>query len=131
MLDGKPVRAMVDTGAPATLIGQATALGDFQADMHQNNVDNSTAGTMTGASDGEIDAVPHRFATLQLGGINIRNPVLLIASSDKAWRGDYAGLLLGMRDLRNFHLYIAYQERKLYLSRANATAADHAPAPRP
>ncbi len=131
MLDGKPMRALVDTGSPATLIGKDTAQSDFKVDQAQGNVENAAAGTMTGSSGGAIDAVPHRFTSLQLGGINIKNPVLLLASSDRNWRDEYSGLLLGMRDLRNFHLYVSYRERKLYLSRANAGAADQKPAPKP
>lgn len=126
MLEGKPIRAMIDTGSPVTLIGQTVAQSDFNVDMSQVNVDGATATTLTGASGGELNAVPHRFTGLQIGGINIKNPILGITTNERGFHFDYSRLLLGLRELHNLHLYVAYQERKLYFSRANANAGDPA-----
>lgn len=126
MLDGKPIRAMIDTGAVATLIGQPLAQSDFNVDTAQDSDGAADLVTMTGASGGSLKVVRHRFAGLQIGGINIKNPVLGITTEEQSFHPDYSGLLLGMRELHNLHLYVAYQERKLYVSRANADASDPA-----
>jgi len=128
-LDGKPLRAMIDTDAPVTVIGQAIARSDFDVDPSQVNVDGATAGKIIGGNGGEMGAVPHRFTGLRLGGINIKNPILAIATVERGFHADHSSLLLGMRELHNLHLYVAYQERKLYFSRANAGAADPARVP--
>ena len=128
-LDGKPLRAMIDTGAPVTVIGQTIAQSDFNVDPGQVNVDGATAGMLIGGSGGEIGAVPHRFTGLQLGGINIKNPILAIATVERGFHADHSSLLLGLRELHNLHLYVSYQERKLYVSRANAGPGDPARGP--
>jgi predicted aspartyl protease len=125
LLDGKPIRAMIDTGAPFTLIGQETAQNDFHVDMGQANVEGVGADTLYGMNGGTLNAVTRRFTGLQIGGIGIKNPILAI-STERDFKSDYTSLLLGMRELRHLHLYIAYQERKLYFSRAAANASDPA-----
>ena len=126
MLNGKPIRAMIDTGSPLTLIGQPVAQSGFGVDPAKSNVDGAAGVTLTGMSGGTLSAKPYRFDGLQIGGINIRNPVLGITTEGKGFHPDYSDLLLGMRELHNLHLYVAYQERKLYVSRANADASDPA-----
>ena len=125
LLDGKPIRAMLDTGASFTLMGQETAQNDFHVDVRKVNVEGVGAGTLSGASGGALNAVLHRFDGLQIGGIQIKNPILAM-STDRDFKSDYTDLLLGMRELRHLHLYVAYQERKLYFSRADANASDPA-----
>ena len=129
LLDGKPLRAMIDTGAAVTVIGKSIAQSDFQVDMDKVNVEGAGTFTLSGMSGGEQAAVPHRFAGLQLGGINIKNPVLAISTAERGVQFDYTRLVLGMPELSKLHLYIAYQERKLYFSRANANAGDSARGP--
>ena len=109
-LDGEDLEAMVDTGAPATLIGTRTATSKF-------NIDPPTVGgTIIGSTGGSTFATLHRFHSLQLGNITINNPPLLVSSDEAAWRSDYSGLLLGLQELSKFHVYIAYRARTMYLS---------------
>ncbi|HWY66442.1 MAG TPA: aspartyl protease family protein [Rhizomicrobium sp.] len=125
-LDGKPVRAMIDTGAAVTVIGKAVAQSEFNVDIDKVNVEGGGVFTLSGMNGGEQGAVPHRFTSLQIGGISIKNPVLAISTKERGVQFDYTRLVLGMPELHNLHLYIAYQERKLYFSRAAANASDPA-----
>jgi len=124
MLDGKPLRAMLDTGAAATIIGAPVAQSDFGVDMDHSNIEGAKMTPMSGANGGTLDALPWRFGGLRLSGINLKNPVLGV--STESFHSDYSSLLLGMDQLRKLHLYVAYDERKLYFSRANAGPDDPA-----
>ncbi|HEX4637649.1 MAG TPA: retropepsin-like aspartic protease [Rhizomicrobium sp.] len=126
LLDGKPIRAMLDTGAAFTVIGKSIAQSDFNVDMDKVNVEGGRTFTLSGMNGGEQSAVPHRFMGLQLGGINIKNPILAISTAERGVQFDYTRLVLGMPELSKLHLYVAYDERKLYFSRANANASDPA-----
>jgi predicted aspartyl protease len=115
MLDGKELETIIDTGSPATLIGERTATSKL-------NVDSSTATlTLHGASGGSTAATVQHFHILQLGNVTIDDPSLLVTKDETAWRSDYSDLLIGLNELSKFHVYIAYRERKLYLSLATAT----------
>ncbi len=110
-LDGVNFEAMLDTGAPSTLIGARTAAARFQ-------MESSGEGSVTlqGGTGTTTKATPHVFHTLQLGGLTINNPPLLVSADESVWRSDYADILLGINELSKLHVYIAYRERKLYLS---------------
>jgi predicted aspartyl protease len=62
----------------------------------------------------------HVFKTLTVGGIEVDNVDLMIQSGARPYVG--AQLALGMDILRQLHLYVAYKERNLYASAANAAA---------
>jgi predicted aspartyl protease len=109
-LDGAALEAMVDTGAPASLIGARTVASKFDLELGPGEV------AVRGGTGGVTTASAHRFHTLTLGGLTINDPPLLVTADESAWRSDYSILLLGLRELRMFHVYIAYRARKLYLS---------------
>jgi len=55
-----------------------------------------------------------------LGGVSVENPdLLLYPRGAMALPGD-PELILGMGILRQLHMYIAYKERKLYVTAASA-----------
>jgi predicted aspartyl protease len=110
LLDGRNVETMIDTGSPATLIGARTATEKFDiappaADM-----------TLQGSTGGTSTAAAHRFQSLQLGSLIIHEPSLLVTADEAAVRGDDSDLLLGLRELSKFHVYIAYRSKEMYLS---------------
>jgi hypothetical protein len=57
------------------------------------------------------------FQTLTFGGVTVNRPHIQIVS-DPVWRED--DLLLGVGILSQLHLYIAYGEKKLYITPALA-----------
>ncbi|HEY4076090.1 MAG TPA: hypothetical protein VGM26_04080, partial [Rhizomicrobium sp.] len=52
---------------------------------------------------------------LSFGDVNVKNPRIQIVA-DKVW--DQSDLLLGIGILRQLHLYIAYKEKKMYITPA-------------
>lgn len=110
-LDGQELQAMLDTGTYATLIGARTATAKFQ-------ITPSGMGDigLHGAAGGATRAARQLFHTLQFGDLAINNPPLLVTENETAWRSQHADILLGLNELRRLHLYIAYREKKLYLS---------------
>lgn len=117
-LDGQEMRAFLDTGAPGTLIGARTAAAKFQIAPS----DMSGIG-LGGVSGGVTGAAQQLFHTLQLGGLTINNPPLLVTENESGWRSEHADILLGLHELSRLHLYIAYREKKLYLSPGPAAEA--------
>lgn len=125
-LDGKKLRAVIDTGASWTTMPQRHAqdlfgLGDKSPGMSQAD------GVMLG---GEIDpAMAYTFHTLKLGDIVVNNPRIMVARvdyNDDSNTGSHfhehelvmPDLLIGMNILKSFHLYIAYEEGVIYYTPA-------------
>jgi predicted aspartyl protease len=114
MLDGKPVNTMLDTGAQNSMIS-------LRAASHILDIDEKTSGVASlGAVviNNEVKAQRYRFPfkSLTIEGITINNPKIEIADTGSDSRKD--PLLLGIGVLRQLHLFIAYDEGKLYLTGA-------------
>jgi tetratricopeptide (TPR) repeat protein len=121
-LDGKQVRALIDTGSPETFLSLAAAerlfglkpdspgmqRADFAADAH-----------------GKIkQAYRYQFRSLDLGEIAFKNPWLTL--TPMVTRG--TDMIIGMHQLHALHLYFAYDEKKLYASTARGDIAARQPA---
>jgi len=124
MLDGKTFSAIVDTGATITTMSAAAAKSAFD---------------VTAGSPGAVTIAPNDprfgyvFHSLAFEGIAVTNPHVLIhpdlmgkndpdntntADSRITRVDDGLGpdLIIGMDVLKRLHLYIAYHERKLYIT---------------
>ena len=117
-LDGQQVDAVIDTGAPLSLISMSEAKRLFGIDAA--NTDVKAAGRLVGGAGGELQAYSYPFKTLTMGGVSVTNPKIRIGEGQNFLQADYASLLLGMDLLQQLHLYIAYNEGKLYVSSADA-----------
>lgn len=114
VLDGKPIEARLDTGSQisiATLASLTHALG----------IDSGTPDLVANGTDvlnGVVKAKKYRypFKTLTFEGISINNPDIEIVDTGHDSRSDH--LLVGIGVLRQLHLFIAYDENKLYLTGA-------------
>ncbi|HTQ15587.1 MAG TPA: retropepsin-like aspartic protease [Rhizomicrobium sp.] len=131
-LDGHDVDAVLDTGSPTTIVNESfvkSALG----------VDTSSPGIeTTPGRDGAPAIYRYRFKSLTVAGVSMPNPVLMIfpdaiarasereldsqklqsSPVDEGVRGPQ--LVLGLDALRQLHLYIAYREKKIYITAADA-----------
>lgn len=119
-LDGKSVNAMLDTGASTTFLNPSRARRTFGVDVNAPGVEK--IGDISGAS-----MYRRRFKTLAFEGVTINDPLIVLTpdlTSDAATRDSPPDLILGMTTLSQMHVYIAYKERKLYI-----TAATPQPAP--
>lgn len=113
-LDGQSIHALLDTGAyRSTLqLEQAQSLFGFKDD-------DPGLKTVARPPHGNVSKYP--FKVLKFGGVEVSNPdVLLFPRRAIALPGNNPALVLGMDVLRQLHLYIAYKEKKLYVTAASA-----------
>jgi predicted aspartyl protease len=112
MLDGKLVDILIDTGAGATVMTLEDAESEF--------------GIVPGSSGvvlhfgGPDPTYAYRFGALHLEGVTIERPEILLRRDQTGTRNAALRpeLILGMRELSQLHLYVAYGEGKIYLTNA-------------
>ena len=136
-LDGRRVDAVLDTGVANTNLDLDAAQRDFKVDVNAPDVEKT--GELKGGFTANV--YRRRFKTLAVEGVTVANPMVEllpnlvvngpgVGRTGSLVRKDEAPLVLGMSTLSKLHVYIAYKERKLYISAANPSAAA-APAPTP
>jgi predicted aspartyl protease len=125
-LDGEEVEALLDTGSNITVLNGTLAkrLFGLQADpAAKPSLLNGQAVT---------DVFTHQFKTLEVDGLTISNPRIVIARDlatekegiEEQWYWRTHGmehpyqLILGMSELSKLHIYIDYKEKTLYVSPA-------------
>jgi predicted aspartyl protease len=109
-LDGEDVRVEMDTGSSRSIMPSEMAEGIF-------HVDPDASGTKD-SDDTKMDAHKNPFKTLTFGGVAVTNPNFALIPEDNS---KVRKIILGMNILRRLHIYIAYDEHKLYVSAASAT----------
>ena len=117
-IDGIDMDATVDTGAPSTTISLETAERIFHIDPKSPDL------KPVKDDDGKsVFGYSYPFKTLSLGGLTVNNPrVILVSDSKSTYLGGDAvpNMLLGFSILSKLHLYIAYGEKNLYITPADA-----------
>jgi Tfp pilus assembly protein PilF/predicted aspartyl protease len=121
-LNGQEINAMVDTGSPDSFVRMSEAtslfkLNDTSPGMLPAGVGLSKRGTLQ-------DYYRHRFASLEIGGLKLDDPWMIVAPSLKV------DMIIGMHQLHRLHLYFAFAERMLYATSAGQTADGPDPAVR-
>ena len=125
VLDGHPLRGMIDTGAPETTLSMGEARRLFGITAEDRN-----------------KAFEHVFQKLSFEGLEAGNPHIVVipdkvgsrdANNDfvtgsRVHRVDDADpsdpvMLIGMNILSKLHLYIAFDEQKIYITPASPPAA--------
>lgn len=115
-LDGKLIDALIDTGAQKSFLS-------LRAASHFLDIDESTPG-MIGRGTMDINEMVrakryhYPFKSLTFEGISIANPDIEIDDTGSDSKNE--PLVLGIGVLRQLHLFIAYDENKLYLTSAEA-----------
>ena len=112
-LDGQRVEAMIDTGAASSVMNLTFARRRFGLDLGRTNT----------------SPYEHRFKTLTLGTLTVANPLIRLQTARQAQAmpfkiGDvtsettrvFDDVVIGQNVLGNLHIYIAYRERRLYVS---------------
>jgi predicted aspartyl protease len=131
-LDGKRVNVNLDTGTSVTTMNLEVARRVFGIDTSASDVEK------IGELDGNYKAnvYKRRFKTLSVDGVTVSNPIIQLLPdmmtprtrlpTGSLIRDDPRGLpelLLGMSTLQTLHLYIAYNERKIYITAAGPSSA--------
>lgn len=139
-VDGHTFSAVLDTGATNTVLNLEIAKSAFS--LVPGNSDTPVRGRLV-SSSGPTFTYTHRFGSLSLEGIAVANPQIeLIPDLMRNKRMDpkdsleggtrlpdpsravsLGDMILGMDILHHLHVYIAYKEKKLYITPATAAAA--------
>jgi predicted aspartyl protease len=131
-LDGKTLRAMLDTGAGPTVLSAQTARRAFDFDPAAAGIEpdgNERAGSGTA-----LAYYKHRFSDLDIGGVEFHNTELFVIpdktshiirdhhtyNATASETNEETSLVLGLHHLSRIRAYIAYDERMLYISAADA-----------
>ncbi len=114
-IDGEDIRAVVDTGASATVLSLEKAEDMF-------NLTEASPGMKRLAPPGvQKSAYRYPFKLLDLDGVAVNNPDIILVPDDVSHLGDMGPqMILGMNVLRQLHLYVAYRENNLYVTAAGA-----------
>jgi hypothetical protein len=113
-LDGKDVSAVFDTGASNTV-------GEWEPLSDKFDLTKDSPGVRTIRSEGAKAVYAYPFKALIFGGITVNNPEISLASNSVSRMSTMMPpLLVGINVMRQFHLYVANGENKLYITAASA-----------
>ena len=132
-LDGKRVRAMMDTGATRTNLNLNIARRTFG--INTTDPDLEKVGELRG--NYTADVYRKQFKALAVDGVTVTNPMITLlpdminTTSEPRPTGSLIRdtdqglpeLILGMSVLSKLHVYIAYKERKVYITAGGDQAA--------
>jgi len=128
-LDGRQLKAVLDTGASDTFLPLPDARWQFGLDPNSPGME--PAGASTTADGSQLPTYRYRFKTMEIAGITFHNPTLSLiprierfatktGSHTGAAEGELPQVTLGIHELAKLHLYIAYGEHMLYVTPADA-----------
>lgn len=110
-LDGKRLRALIDTGATASSLSLDTAKDLFGLSSASPGVER--VGVTRDVKNTDMATYRHQFAKLDIGGIAFNNTWLDVTDMQREPGVD---MVLGRYHLRKLHLFFAYIEHKLYVT---------------
>jgi hypothetical protein len=132
-LDAQTVNAVIASGSPMSTISESTAAEKFKLNPESPGLEKPSGEAVSGLSGSR-----YRFDSLSVEGVTITHPLLhVIADADqRAFKSKYddkadrdptlataslehQDVTLGDDVLSRLHVYIAYGEKKLYISAAN------------
>jgi hypothetical protein len=113
------VLTTIDTGSSDSEMSLETAerLFDF---------DEKSPLLKTLSEDAHSRSYRYPFKNITLQGVTVRNPDLILVPDDESrvmdsgWDYHPPKLILGMNILRQLHMYIAYKEKMIYVTSADA-----------
>jgi len=140
-VEGREIAAIIDTGAPQTLMSEDTARTVFGLTLGAPGTE--AAGEF--ANDPEHKTYAHTFDILAFGDIQVKNAHVVLVPDLMGRNGErqqQAGnrarlysdeikmpeMIIGMNVLRKLHVYMAFAEQRLYVSPASMAGAQVAPA---
>ncbi len=116
-LNGKEIRAVIDTGSPETFLSTRTAERVFDLTRE------SPGAEAMSLDDEDVDkskkSFRYKFDSLDLDGIDFKNPWLMVTPMVRQG----PDMIIGMHHLAGLHMYFAYDEKKLYVTTAHGDIA--------
>lgn len=109
-LNGQEINAMIDTGSPDSYLRTSEAANVFG--LNETSPGMQPAGTRVSKRGTPQNYYRYRFSSLELGGLKLVDPWVIVAPSLKV------DMIVGMRQLHRLHLYFAFGEGTLYATRA-------------
>lgn len=110
-LDGHEFTGLIDTGSDTSVMSLDLAERLFGFDLSSPDLE-------VVKNEPDEHVYRYHFKSLSFGGVAVNNPVIeLIPDSDSKMP---RAAIVGMSVLRKLHLYVAYRERKLYITPAAA-----------
>ncbi len=110
MVDGKPLRALLDTGASASLISTP---GMFRLGLQEANVRGDPATQVSGLGPHTVTMYRHPFQSLQVGGEAIQAPVIWVAPVHLT---PIVDMLLGADWVAGRRVWISYATRQVFVN---------------
>jgi predicted aspartyl protease len=115
MLDGKEMRAAIDTGAADTVASLDRVEDTFDFS------EKSPGMTLIPGRPADRPRYRYPFKTLTFDDITVNNPdITLVPDSQSKMNRSDSDIIVGMNVIRRLHLYIAYGEKTLYVTPATA-----------
>ncbi len=115
-LDGQSITAIVDTGADESVMTYEQARDLF--DWKDGDPRLKPLGPSVVNGDKRRVAYRFPFSSMTFEGVEVQNPDIVLLPAEQVIHN--APMLLGASVLRQLHVYIAYKERALYLTGAEA-----------
>ena len=123
-LDGQPVKAYLDTGTTYSILDLGAAKRAF--DLDRDSPGMAPAGSTRTGDGATLDTYLFRFKTLEVAGITFLKPLVSLIDERRRARPDTGTRIdakvvslpdfrIGMHQLRQLHLYVDYDSRKLYV----------------
>jgi len=110
ILDGTPLRALLDTGASSSLIA---APGLFRLGLQSASFEGDLADQASGLGPRLISMHRHRFRSLQVGGQTIESPLIWVAPVHLT---PIVDMLLGADWLAERRIWISFSTRELFVA---------------
>jgi predicted aspartyl protease len=107
-LDGRPMVALLDTGANNVLVNRAVAL---RMGVTEEALAADRTITIAGAVTADVKSAVHRFRMLRIGDMRFDNPALRVVSMPPSG----ADMLIGMPLLQNRKVWFSFASRKIYI----------------
>ena len=106
VLDGRPVEALLDSGARSRIVSRRAALA---SGVEAAVLDGEAGGLTSGIDGHEVVYHWHRFHSLQIGGEVASDPVLTVTPID----GPFA-MLLGADWFEQHRVWVSYGTDRLF-----------------
>lgn len=111
-VDGHEVKALIDTGAPFTLLSL-----DFVQSALGIRDDDPKLEALPGGPNKMAGARKYPIKQISFGDVAVNNPNVVLVPEQQMHMGPNAPkMILGLSVLRQLHLYIAYREKMLYVT---------------